>query len=313
MEVFSTRGLPSAQKVSFWNSISSEVFAAMEIAPRNPVAFDGQIRRESVGALTLMDVRSAAVCIRHTAGHLARRSHASYLLLAPLNGAMQLELPGSDPITVLPHEMRLIDNSRPYTIRHGDNLQTVCLDIPHELMSRIVTRPERLVGVRPTGGSRVQQSLITVLRTLSAEQEAAAPLASAAQLLADALVGLVGAAFADKTAASHRPADRLARIHAAIDARAHDAGLRQEDIALEFGLSARTLRMVLGRSGESFAKYLLRRRLEQAAAALRSPTHRPQSVMQVALACGFNNATHFGYAFKQKYGVTPSAYRAQVD
>ena len=312
MEFFSTRGLPSSQKVSFWNTISSEVFAAMEIAPRNPVAFDGQIRRESMGALTLTNVRSAAVCIRHTAGHLARRSHDSYLLPAPLNGSMQLELPGSDPITVLPRELRLIDNSRPYTIRHGDNLQTICLDIPHALMCRIVNRPERLVGARPTGGSRIEQSLITLLRTLSCEHTPDQPLPQASLLLTDALVNLVGASFADQAAGKQAP-DRLARIFAAIDARAHDSALRQEDIAAMFGFSSRTLRLLLGRSGESFAKYLLRRRLDQAAQRLRNDASRQLSVTQVALECGFNNTTHFGYAFKHKFGVTPSRYRVQQD
>ena len=310
MDFFSTRGLPSARKVSFWNTISSEVFAAMDIAPRNPGRFDGQIRRESLGALTLMDVRSAAVCIRHTATHLARRAHDSFLLLAPLNGSLQLEIKGADTSTLQPNELTLIDNSRPYTIRHGDDLQTLCLDIPHVVMDRIIAQPERLVGVQPTGSPRIKHSLVALLRSLSDHNDDPTQYGHSSPLLTDALVSLVGAAFADSGQRPRPGPDRLARIRAAIDAHAHDASLRQQDIATLVGLSPRTLRLLLGRAGCSFAKCVLQRRLELAAQRLRNESLQHLGIMQVALECGFNNATHFGFVFKQRYGVTPSRYRA---
>lgn len=313
MECFSTHGLPSAQKVSFWNSISSEVFAAMEISPFCPAQFDGEIRREALGALTLTDVRSAAVCIRHTSQHLARQSCASYLLLAPLNGPMELEVAGSSPLLVPAQELRLLDNARPYTIRHGDDLQTLCLDIPHDVLGRIVAQPDRLVGVRPEGGPRATRALITLMRSLSLADDPGPPQAGAATPLTDALLALVGAAFADPHSRPAPTDGRSQRILAAIDARAGDAALRQEDIAAQLGCSARYLRLTLARSGESFARYLLRRRLERAACLLRDQTRAARSVTDVALECGFNSATHFGYAFRQHFGVTPSRYRHRGD
>lgn len=310
MDFFSTRGLPAARKVSFWNSISSEVFAAMEIAPRDPQAFDGQIRRESLGALTLMDVRSAAVCIRHTARHLARQRHDSFLLLAPLNGSMELQLPGAAPVTLQPRELRLIDNGQPYTIRHGDGLQTLCLDIPHALLERVVPRPARLVGIRPMGGVRIEHSLLALLDSLSHSGDSPTPTPT---LLTDALVNLVGAAFACNANPPSGATDRVAQIRAAIEAHATNASLRQLDIANLVGLSDRSVRLVLKREGESFGRYLLRCRLERAARQLRAPALRHLGILQVALDCGFNNATHFGHAFKRRFGMTPSHYRSRPD
>nr|WP_253947594.1 AraC family transcriptional regulator [Paraburkholderia xenovorans] len=34
-----------------------------------------------------------------------------------------------------------------------------------------------------------------------------------------------------------------------------------------------------------------------------------QTVLQIALAVGFENASHFSVQFKRDYGVTPLAYR----
>jgi hypothetical protein len=35
METYSTRGLPASRKLSYWNQISSETFAAMEVRARD--------------------------------------------------------------------------------------------------------------------------------------------------------------------------------------------------------------------------------------------------------------------------------------
>ena len=56
METYSTRGLPAGRKVSYWNQISSETFAAMEVRPRDSLGFDGVLSRAPLGPLTLMDV-----------------------------------------------------------------------------------------------------------------------------------------------------------------------------------------------------------------------------------------------------------------
>ena len=53
-------------------------------------------------------------------------------------------------------------------------------------------------------------------------------------------------------------------------------------------------------------RYVTRARLELAAELLRATG---QSVVQVALACGYRSTSQFGAAFRRAYGVTPTAYR----
>ncbi len=97
MESFSTRGLPAARKAAYWSALNSEAIAAMEITPRDIDHFDGELRREPIGPLTLMDVQSDAVRIRHTRSHIARATSPSYLLLTPLRGDFQIHVDREPP------------------------------------------------------------------------------------------------------------------------------------------------------------------------------------------------------------------------
>ncbi len=59
-------------------------------------------------------------------------------------------------------------------------------------------------------------------------------------------------------------------------------------------------------TGETPHQYVTRLRLEEAARLLRSTD---QTVLQIAIAVGYDNASHFSVQFKRDYGVTPLAYR----
>ena len=62
--------------------------------------------------------------------------------------------------------------------------------------------------------------------------------------------------------------------------------------------------------GVSPGKWLLDRRLEHAASLLRTTT---LSITDTMFECGFEDLSHFGRAFKEKFGRTPSACRAPCD
>jgi AraC family transcriptional regulator len=66
---------------------------------------------------------------------------------------------------------------------------------------------------------------------------------------------------------------------------------------------ARTFREVFGCTIGGYAR---RARAEKAAALLRS-TRRP--LIDIALECGYGNASQFSRSFRAVFGVTPSAYR----
>lgn len=56
-------------------------------------------------------------------------------------------------------------------------------------------------------------------------------------------------------------------------------------------------------------QYVQEQRLIRAKAQLRHPASK---ITAIALACGFNDASQFSRAFRKRYGITPTAYRAQA-
>lgn len=310
METYSTRGLPAARKVSFWNQISSETFAAMEIRPRDSLGFDGVLSRAPLGPLTLMDVHSAAARIRHTRAHIARADDPSLLLLAPLQRALQLSIEGGVAVAVAAGECCFIDHARPYEIVHGDAVRTLCVDIPRRLIASLLPGPVRLAGRLLRPDSANARLLSAALRCLGEEMRPGAS-ARFSPEVAHGLLSLIVAAYgtADGTSAGRSREARAQAFRGHIDACLGDPRLRPADLAAQFGVSERYMRAVLGASGESFTAYLLRRRLERCAALLADPVWRARTITDIAFQAGFGELTHFGRAFKARYGMAPREYR----
>jgi AraC-like DNA-binding protein len=97
-----------------------------------------------------------------------------------------------------------------------------------------------------------------------------------------------------------------------IGSRLAEAELKPADVAAHFRVSERHMRAVLHKDGESFGAYVLRTRLARSAAMLHDPDWSESTITEIAFRAGFNNATHFGQAFKQRYGATPRDYRASA-
>lgn len=85
------------------------------------------------------------------------------------------------------------------------------------------------------------------------------------------------------------------------------ADLAISELAAHAGLSSFHFARVFRReTGETPHQFVTRLRLEEAARLLRATD---QTVLQIAIAVGFENASHFSVQFKRGYGVTPLAYR----
>jgi AraC family transcriptional regulator len=88
-----------------------------------------------------------------------------------------------------------------------------------------------------------------------------------------------------------------------------DEDLSLQALAGRAGLSAfHAHRVFLGTSGETPKQFTLRLRLDRAAALLLVTGN---NVIDVALDCGFGSHEAFTRAFRKRFGMTPSAYRAR--
>jgi AraC family transcriptional regulator len=102
------------------------------------------------------------------------------------------------------------------------------------------------------------------------------------------------------------PSRRLRRIIDYIEAHLGE-DLSLLTLATEAGVSPAHLARAFKRAmGRSVHRYLLRRRLEWAAALLVSTE---QTIAEIAIESGFSSQAHLTTAFRHLYGTTPAAYR----
>ena len=103
------------------------------------------------------------------------------------------------------------------------------------------------------------------------------------------------------------PARHLLRAKDLADARYFEA-LDVDDMARAAGLSRAHFSREFRRAfGESPHSYLLTRRLERAAALLRTTDH---SVAEICFSVGLQSVGSFTSSFKRMFDVSPQAYRA---
>ena len=104
------------------------------------------------------------------------------------------------------------------------------------------------------------------------------------------------------------PARHLLRAKDLADARYFEP-LSVDDLARAAGLSRAHFSREFRRTfGESPHAYLLTRRLERAAALLRSTD---RSVMEICLSVGLQSVGSFTTSFTRIYGISPTVYRAR--
>jgi AraC-like DNA-binding protein len=307
MEAFSTHDVPAARKLAYWNALNSEVFTALEVRADDAGRFEGSLRRRPVGTLTALTVHSAAAHIVHTRRHIQSAQRASCLLMTPLRGVLEVQDRSQPAVRVAPGELCLLDHTEPYGIRHGDDTLTLCVDLPHAELQRVAPDYRGLVGQLIRPDSPTARLLNALLRELGNEVQrpgsVALPLA-----VADSLLALLGPVCPV-------PAGRLRgtalrdQLLQWIDRHLTDPALSPAQVAAAFGISQRHLRGLLADSGHRFGNHVLEGRLALAAARLRDPQWSGRGILQVALACGFTNATHFGQAFRRRHGQSPRAWR----
>src|SRR6201996_7712336 len=124
-------------------------------------------------------------------------------------------------------------------------------------------------------------------------------------------LGYVVAEALDDEMPLHLPVPTDPVVAAATDyTRAHLDRVTVRDVTRAVGVSERTLRRIFGTHlGMSWRSYLLRARVLRSMALLAQPD---RSVLEVAIAVGFDAAGACARSFARHCGETPSAYRRRI-
>jgi AraC-like DNA-binding protein len=208
-------------------------------------------------------------------------------------------------------DFALCETTRPYEVCAVGPCRMLVVGIPRTLLLRYVPCPEEVTAVAMSARDRLNGLVSDYLRNLWARFPDGSVLPDAWQVC-HATLSLIASAYARLARA--RPARRSAasahraRIRTHVERYLTDPDLTPTTVARACQINVRYMHRLYAREEETLGQYILRRRLEECARALRSPKGGP-SITEIAFAYGFKSATHFGRAFRDRYHLTPGNYR----
>ena len=309
----STETLPERDRFSVFQEE-----LAQKILQVNIIDLGAQQSRVGLVLMRLGHVRVAAG--RSTAAEFIRYNHH----LKDCDDGFRLDIHARGPVH-LTHagEERtydvgwghFLDHTRPFRQIAPCGLSNRNVTVRPAALKTLVAHPEDLAG-HPVRPGPALGLLDGYLQSLTSLDELPSP--ELAPIISGHLLDLVAAALGPTAEAAEIistrgvKAARLRAVVAEIARRFSEPDFDLDDIVGRLGLSRRYIQQLLEETGQSFTERLVERRLERAFAMLTDPRRLHLAIIDIALAAGFGDVSHFNRLFRRRFGDTPSGVRAAV-
>ena len=311
MLTYSTHGLPSPAKVSYWNDIISDVFAPLETRPAVSNEFDAEVHCASSGRLRLANATSRAATVRRSKGQAAKIDEHRYFLHVQMRGRLMIRQDGHEA-SLEERDLVLSDSTLPYTLTYDDDCSTLVLIVDEDELRRHLPTPEVMVGVKLSGSRGLSRTTSLMLRGVWDQVREGIP-EELGSRIADSVLDMFATSCAQINGKAVVEAAvvgaRRVQIKRYIETNLRNPELSVRSVAAAFGISPRYLHIMFSRDVETVSDYVLRRRLEECGRQLADSLWQQRTITEIAFGWGFNNATHFARVFRNHYGTNPRGYR----
>ncbi len=312
VERFSTDSAPAEARLAYWNALASHTFNNLVVDAEEPRSFRGEMVRAPLGDFNLMSAASTAARVTRTNDpSRVSRPARCFDLHFQLAGRSVNRQAGREAV-LESGEFTLCDASQPYGVLFPEANHMLCLKVPADTLEARLGDADNLICVRMAASKGGGAMLSSFLRTMWSQLEQGDAEDGWAETVSDVILDLMALAYRPlKCAATIETvrANRRSLARDYIQGRLCDPDLSVGSIAQALGVSPRYVQLLFAETATTPSAYILDRRLDQAAERLRGQAARG-AVTQVALAVGFNDLTHFGRAFRRRFGVSPSDYGA---
>ncbi|MFJ1968881.1 helix-turn-helix domain-containing protein [Streptomyces sp. NPDC087903] len=202
--------------------------------------------------------------------------------------------------------------------RFGDDVRMAVFRIPRRCLGITESELRRITGT-PLSCADGVPALVSNFLTLLASEAALRRARvgdrlarNAVDLLAVLVTELLGTRTADTRTAGPTDvgAQTLSRIRDFVELHLTDPDLSPESIALAHHISVRYLHKLFRSEGTTVGQWVRQRRLDACRRDLDRAPHRRLTVAAVAHRWGFTSPSHFSRAFRDAYGMSPSAWQA---
>lgn len=295
----------SQNHAEFWSDVVVHGVLDAEMRAKDSRDFSGVLASRTVAGTRFVSFSSAAHQISRTAQQ-AGRGHAHVMVSLQCRGVSHL-CQGERQIAVHPGEIAVLDSARAFTIDFPEEVERRLVLLPRHLTESWPLRLQDGPRIVPGDSAAMQIARYSIQRLTSSaddwDQEDCRD-------VTDALTRLLRAAFRGAPAPEDKAALlRLGMVKAEIDRCLHQPHLTPVRMARALGISLRSLHRLFEAEGQTFTRYLFAERLKRARCLIIQQAASSLSLTQIALDCGFADASQFSRSYRNHFGETPSDSR----
>ncbi len=296
-----------------WQRAMSESFVPCTTwVPDN---FRGIVSHGHLGNLGLHRVSASRHRADRTGDDLESREAGCILLNVVTEGSVRVNQDGREAL-LRPGDFAIHDGERPYSLVFDTAFSQVIFCLPRSLLRQRMGCFNHYTAVRVPGDLQIGQVasrfMVNVARLNWSD-----PASPEAQRLSLQVIDLVALALSmhqgaplRESSTTHRSA-LLYRAKAFVEAHL-SAELNPAMVASALGCSTRYINNLFADEETTLGRYVMERRLGQCRLDLaRGSDHR--QIGEIAYAWGFASLSHFSRSFKDRFGLSPSEYRAQPE
>ena len=308
---FATDGVPAYRRLALWQDIVCDVYVQLDCKSDLGSAFNGRVTRAPLGEASCTEVSSDQQRVYRTRSRIARSHEDFFLIALGKHGVGGVAQDGRETV-LRPGEFAIYDTTRPYELRFDDAFTQVILQVPRDMLLRRAPGTEALTAISFGSDRPLQKLAHDFVYRLCQSADEIQP--EHAVRLSEQAVDLVAMALSERLGIKALPSTRrlalLHRLKAHVRTHLADPDLSISETAAALGVSPRYVNDVLSEEGTSFQRFVLAERLAQCQRDLASPILAHRHVSEIAFAWGFNDVSHFGRVFRERYGLAPRDFRA---
>ncbi|MEV5282913.1 AraC family transcriptional regulator [Streptomyces sp. NPDC052811] len=315
--VFRSSALEPTDRFGMWRDFMAETHAPMDLRSEHAAEFWVNHRNISLGEVTVYPLECFPLTFRRTPKLISKSDPEAFHLSLVKRGTGMLRL-GKETLVHGAFDYHTSDTSRSFELSSGpEPLEIIGVEIPKAILPMPRHAAAQVIGRRLSARTGIGSLLATFLTQIAKEshtyQAGDGPRLST--VLADLMASLfAGALDADRslTPETHRRTSLL-RIKSFIRNNSDSSELDVAAVAAAHHISVSYLHRLFQQEGEgtTVAGFLLEQRLTRARRDLADPLRQDVPVHVIAARRGFSHAAAFSRAFKNAYGMPPTAFRRQ--
>ena len=311
-ESFCTDLVPNADRLDAWLLKARQICGDCRFEFPPTRVFYGRIERRTVGAIDLTCFSSAPLSFRKFPAIAAGSPDRSFVVITQLQGVRTYHQ-GNAVVVLRPGDTTLVDSGRPWSSDCAGECSRLYMRVPVGLMqSRLgLNTPllPRIAGGRGTGAT-LSNLMMSLYRN--------------AEIMLEDEGACANEAYLDLLTACLQPRGSVAgvfpwigalgsRIERFIELNLGDAALSPPMVAEAVGISVRHLHRVFSARGRTPGEWIRQRRLDRCRCDMADRRLCGSSITEIAFSWGFSDSAHFSRCFRQRFGMSPREFRAQVN